>query len=183
MFNLTNNSIGFAGYMALQWFYTNQLWSWCLRTWFAYKFFSNIQRSLNEFLNPFMANLIGATSYSASYSAKMKGHIFHCVIFHYSGKILNNLSFKNERQSIRHYEVRTLFLKSRHLGPQTRQNFIWEQKLATSTSNFNLIIRSRKCIECDIIMCFVWERKLYWRTFNWKSILISPKFKPNLFKI
>ena len=80
-----------------------------------------------------MANLIGAASYPASYSVKMEGHIFHCVIFHYSEKILNNLSFKNERKPIRHYEVRTLFLKSPHLGPQTRQNFIWEQKLASST--------------------------------------------------
>ena len=71
-----------------------------------------------------MANLTGTASYPTSYSVKMEGHIFHCVIFHYLEKFLNNLSFKNERQSIRHYEVRTLFLKSPYLGPQTRQNFI-----------------------------------------------------------
>ena len=41
-----------------------------------------------------MANPIGAVSYPTSYLVKMKGHIFHCVIFHYSEKILNNLSFK-----------------------------------------------------------------------------------------
>ena len=71
-----------------------------------------------------MANVTGMASYPASYSVKMKGHIFHCVIFHYSETFLNNLSFKNERQSIRHYEVRTLFSKSPHLGTQTRENFI-----------------------------------------------------------
>ena len=64
---------------------------------------------LKGFLNPFMANLTGTASYSASYSVKMEGHIFHCVICHYSEMFLNSLSFKNERQSIRHYEVRTLF--------------------------------------------------------------------------
>ena len=71
-----------------------------------------------------MANLTRTALYPASYSVKMEGHIFHCVIFHYSEKFLNNLSFKNERQSTRHYEVRTLFLKSPHLGPETRLNFI-----------------------------------------------------------
>ena len=104
MFSFANNSISVAGYLALL---------------ELSKFFSNIERSLNEFLNPFMANLKGPASYPASYLVKMEGHIFH-----YSEKFLNNLSFKNERQSIRHYEVLTYFLKSPHLGPQTRQNFI-----------------------------------------------------------